>query len=230
MKQPELDNNGRPILPRDVAQIDDARLIAMLQNETVMNGGRLGDDVRMSVWSVLEGLEEEVGEDDARGSGNEDGQSMEDDIRQTSGIMMYSPLTPTNLSLVEIAESDVVDLEEQEEQIVDTTSDTARVAGWMGMWPFSALNPSVATGPCTRLTGDPEPSIATSLPPSPSGRASRRHSQAKKRVWIPSSTQLSFQAVWWGYRMSVCVHVSCIHMLILFPFEVPTSAYNGYSW
>ncbi|KAG6876455.1 hypothetical protein C0992_012901 [Termitomyces sp. T32_za158] len=196
LKQPEHDDNGCPISSHD--QIDEASLVAMLQNETVMNGVRLGDDVRVSVWSALESLEEEMDEKDVHVAGDEDSRLMEDDVRQMSGIMMYSPLTPTNLSLVELAESGVFD---PEEQIVDTTSDTARVAGWMGMWPFSVWSTSVVSGPDTLLTASPAPSIATSLPFSPGSRTA----QARKRVWIPSSTQLSFQAVWWGYRMSVSV-------------------------
>ncbi|KAH0589768.1 hypothetical protein H2248_005486 [Termitomyces sp. 'cryptogamus'] len=202
LNQSQRDDDGRPIPPHGVTQIHDAKLIAMLQNATVMNGGQHGDDVRerrMSVWSVLESLDGEDGTDVGRSE--EDGLSREDNFREASGIMMYSPLTPTNLSLVEIAESGVFNPEDQEEQAVDPTSEIAQAAGWMGMWPFSVWSNSAATGSGAHSTASPAPSIAPSLHSSPSGRSARLNTHGKKRVWIPSKNKLSFQAVWWGYRI-----------------------------
>ncbi|KAG6823811.1 hypothetical protein H0H93_003058, partial [Arthromyces matolae] len=123
------------------------------------------------------------------------------DMGEASGVMMYSPLMPTNLSLVEIAESGIIEPDQREEQIVDPTSETAQVAGWMGMWPFSTWNSVSGSGLPTNTEPTATPSSPVSLPSSsPRSRSAHLRSQAKKRVWIPSTNELSFQAVWWGYR------------------------------
>ncbi|KAG6860046.1 hypothetical protein C0995_016502 [Termitomyces sp. Mi166 len=206
-KEPQRYEDGNPVPPRGITPIHDAKLFAMLQSATVMNGGRHDDDVRerrVSVWSVLENLEGEGGQHakDADGNGGEeDGRSVGDNVGEASGIMMYSPLLPSNLSLVEVAESGIFNPEEQEEQTVDPASETVQVAGWTGMWPFSVWSTNSAVEPGAHPTSSLAPSIATSLPSSPSGRSARPYTQTKKRVWIPSTTNLSFQAVWWGYRI-----------------------------
>ncbi|KAG6838979.1 hypothetical protein C0991_006887 [Blastosporella zonata] len=174
-----------------------------------MNGGPNGAErreKRVSVWSALDSLGETSRHNwDVGGDGNDGeeqgGSEEEEDVGEVSGIMMYSPLMPTNLSLVEIAES-VILPEEHQEQTIDPASEVAQVAGWMGMWPFSIWGSGagvVSEG--LPPTASPTPSLPASLPASPSGRSARLRGQSKKRVWIPSRTKLSFQAVWWGYRM-----------------------------
>ncbi|KAG6824962.1 hypothetical protein H0H92_005295 [Tricholoma furcatifolium] len=213
-KSPKRNSNVRSAAPAGENTISDANLIAMLQNATVMNGGNTHDK-RMSVFSVLETLEESsLHEEGAKGRPDPSlagqGQVSEEVEEEALGIMMYSPLMPTNLSLVEIAESGVFSDEEgqqRSQQVVDPNSETAQAAGWMGMWPFSSFwhdEPAVAgtTAKPTRIS--PNPSIPQSMPGSPmAGRNAQLHGQARprRRVWIPSSRELSFQAVWWGYRI-----------------------------
>ncbi|KAG6914852.1 hypothetical protein DXG01_014951 [Tephrocybe rancida] len=216
-KPPKRDAKGRPIPPSDATPISDPRLIAMLQSATVMNGGKNdaeGRHRRVSVWSVLESLgdstrdggngDEDAGDDEGGDGG--DGGGGDEEVGEASGIMMYSPLMPTNLSLVEIAESGIVLPEEPQEPQVDPTSEVAQVAGWMGMWPFSILGHGAGVATETgqgnvSSIASPTPSLPSSLPGSPNSRNARLRVQSKKRVWIPSTTKLSFQAVWWGYRM-----------------------------
>ncbi|KAG5642782.1 hypothetical protein DXG03_002127 [Asterophora parasitica] len=218
-KQPNRDSSGRPIPPPGATPIKDSTLIAMLSSATVMNGRRVQEERerRVSVWSILdsmdphrqgdgnerEGGEEGTGEDDGSGSG--DGGSVFDDA---SGIMMYSPLMPTTESLVEIAESGIIDPLSVEDG--PDPSEAEHVAGWMGMWPFSlwgAGTSAPSTGqsvlPIAPVTTSPRPaSPVSSLPLSPPGSPrSTRIRIPGQRVWVPSTTKLSFQAMWWGYRL-----------------------------
>ncbi|KAF8069871.1 hypothetical protein FPV67DRAFT_1779390 [Lyophyllum atratum] len=227
-KPPARDRSGRPIPPPGATPIKDSKLIAMLSSATIMNGGRAGAgerERRVSVWSVLESLGsaraddgDDVengpgdGEGDGEGTGDGDGGSV---FQDTSGIMMYSPLFPTNESLVEIADSGLIEPPPAEEG--GNSAAAAQFAGLMGMWPFSIWSsdstsgstlvpavsaptsspPSLTTLPVSPV-GSPRPPGSPSLPGSP--RIARLRIQGQ-RVWVPSTTKLSFQAMWWGYRL-----------------------------
>ncbi|KAG5635050.1 hypothetical protein H0H81_012609 [Sphagnurus paluster] len=205
-RPPARDSTGRPIPPPDATPIKDSKLIAMLSSATVMNGGHLGDrDRRVSVWSVLESLgpqphDDGGGEDDGPpGEGGGDGD--EDSVfSDTSGIMMYSPLMPTMESLVEIADSEVFMPTEES----GSSEEAQKFAGWMGMWPFSVWNPqSTVTVPAHEIPVPGSPPVPTSpLPVSPPSSPRRGNLRLQRqRVWVPSTTKLSVQAMWWGYRL-----------------------------
>ncbi|GLB44968.1 hypothetical protein LshimejAT787_1900460 [Lyophyllum shimeji] len=234
-KPPARDRTGRPIPPPGATPIKDTKLIAMLSSATIMNGGHVWDDRRerrVSVWSVLESLGSTRGEEgndhdaedapgegsgDGGGEGEGDGGSVFSD---TSGIMMYSPLLPTNDSLVEIAESGVVSPSPPAPLELQDSAAAQQLAGWMGMWPFSMWGGggagSTATSTSTLVPAaaarSPVPSVAALVspagsprragsPPLPGSPRSARLRIQAQRVWVPSTTKLSVQVMWWGYRL-----------------------------
>ncbi|RDB16342.1 hypothetical protein Hypma_003051 [Hypsizygus marmoreus] len=211
-KSPARDGKGRPIPPAGATPIKDSRFIALLSSATIMNGGRAGDEAkRVSVWSVLESMEAPRHEDGSAGGGgdsrDDDGSGGEGDgFSDGSSLMMYSPLLPTTSSLVELAESEYVAPPPVEEG--PSVQETSQAAGWMGMWPFSVWGSSARpqeeeTPGSVPILTSPLPSIEEALaaePASPRRRSSQMRVQGQ-RVWVPSTTQLSLQALWWGYRI-----------------------------
>ena len=90
-----------------------------------------------------------------------------------ASVMMYAPLEPTNDSKLEIAESETV-LEYVDDPLSPTSTST----------PESD----------NRIDGSKDASTTQTLPTS--AQKSR-----EKHKWVPSTTNLSLLATWWGYRI-----------------------------
>jgi hypothetical protein len=120
----------------------DQDMIALLSSEEVMNGGggEQGEEGKgnQSIWSILSNMW-------GKGKGKETTGLL--GTREQRGLMMYSPLQPTNDSTVELAE--------------------------------------------VRPTDDASIPPGSQVPDQPTG----------DMEWVPSTTELSVYATWWGYRL-----------------------------
>jgi len=87
------------------------------------------------------------------------------------GLMIYAPLKPTNDSQLEIADTLTVH--------VDDPAST------------SINHPE----PDEKIEGSTSASIPTNTTPSTAQTGKEKH------IWVPSTTQLSLLATWWGYRL-----------------------------
>lgn len=180
-KAPAHDKSGKPIPPPEASRTDDEKLISYLNSATIMNGGKGGN--RESVWSILDSLgapkhdsTEGSGSQPNEGDGNDDGTSDHETLDDSS-IMMYAPLVPTKDSVVELAETQLVPADASHTPLTPalaTIQAFSSFSWWPPkFWPFTAWN-----------SGDDK----TTQP-------------APVRVWVPSTTKLSFQVMWWGYRI-----------------------------
>lgn len=227
---PKRDASGRPIPPPDATPIKDSGFIAMLSSATIMNGS--SSSSRPSVWSILESLgAPKHGSDPAEPEGNGDqdvGAEPEDPgdggsvFSDGSSLMMYSPLLPTQSSLVELADTEVLSVDESSPGSSSGETDAATgLAAWMGMWPFNAwggmggstekqeeIVPQLSAGPSYTPSSPDRRAHYSALPDinipesGPDGSVSNGRFQTQgQRVWVPSTTKLSLQAMWWGYRL-----------------------------
>ncbi|KAJ7150314.1 hypothetical protein C8R46DRAFT_1008478 [Mycena filopes] len=175
----ENDPRGPP-LPLSVTS--DSKLMKLLSSESVMNGSI--EAGRQSVWYMLDGLERlkgRLGGDKAPEAGKGASSGNEDE-REDGGIMMYTPLQPTADSQVELADSEMVleYLDEPTEEEKATTASKTPVQDANTKPPLTSKNSTsskTATGP-------------------------KKQQRVKEHVrWMPSPTQISLQAMWWGYRL-----------------------------
>ncbi|KAJ6486233.1 hypothetical protein C8R47DRAFT_1216837 [Mycena vitilis] len=158
--------------PLPASVMADSKLMKMLSSESVM-GGSLS---RESVWSMLERLKRSVpgvsGETPKK-DGEEDGEEDGGD-REDSGVMMYAPLQPNANSKAELADSETV------LEYVDEPSEGDKSA------------------PATPGQDGKPPLKSKKSDASKSGKKRK----VQERVhWVPSPTQISVQAWWWGYRL-----------------------------
>ena len=91
---------------------------------------------------------------------------------EEGGIMMYAPLEPTNNSQLELAESKTI----SDDPVPSSSTSTAN--------------------PDKRIEGSKADSTSPT-PPTPTPPQTSR----EKRIWVPSTTELSILATWWGYRL-----------------------------
>ncbi|KAJ7017961.1 hypothetical protein C8F04DRAFT_408661 [Mycena alexandri] len=175
----EVDPKGPP-LPLSVTS--DSKLMKLLASENVMNGSISAG--RQSVWSMLERLERLTGRHGADGASKKAGEGKGDE-REDGGVMMYAPLQPTADSQVELADSEMV-LEYFDEPTEQEKSNKAS----------EPPSKDTTKPPLTR----PQPGSRKSDGVQPS--KSRSKQRVKEHVhWVPSPTQISLQANWWGYRL-----------------------------
>lgn len=194
-KPPARDSEGRPIPPPAANRTDDSKLIALLSRATIMNGK--SNTNRESVWTILDSLgppkhDEAEGEPDSDDGTGGDGASHigSDD----SSIMLYAPLVPTEDSVVALADTRLVPITSEHLFEIQTLHS---FSFWPpNFWPFTAW--------AGKAEPAPEHENSDSVPAVPSGGPSDAGA-SEIRVWVPSATQLSFQVMWWGYRMYVFV-------------------------
>lgn len=171
--------------PSAPSTIDNSRLISLLSSPTMMNGSLSRG--RQSVWALLDSLRIKslMSSGNASSAEGSDGSADESDItmEDDDSVMFYAPLIPNAASTVELARSEIVSVDENG-TIVDVILDDAPLpgvappkTGFGKIWPFSS-------GTSTPTTTTPKPKVLT-----------------EKRVWVPSTTQLSLQVMWWGYRL-----------------------------
>ncbi|KAJ7594354.1 hypothetical protein C8J56DRAFT_435157 [Mycena floridula] len=169
---------GRPIPPEDACRTHDERIISLLSSATIMNGKGAN---RESVWSVLDMLGAPSHDTAEGGSGSDsdgdDGGSSHGS--DDSSVMLYAPLVPTQDSVVELAETLLINMASRP-QTAESYAFIQSLSFWPpNFWPFTLWHHDSSE------VNPPTPAN----PPSP------------VRVWVPSTTKLSCQVMWWGYRL-----------------------------
>ncbi|KAL7285673.1 hypothetical protein ACG7TL_000778 [Trametes sanguinea] len=179
--------------PSTTPVIDDSRLISLLSSPAMMNGSLSRG--RESVWALLDNLRLKSIVSPSSPPGTDSGSqasasevSAEAAVEDDDSIMFYGPLIPDATSEVELARSEIVSVDENG-TIVDVLLDDAPLpdapqakARFGGIWPFSGGAPSKSASPSTPATTEPKVLV-------------------EKRVWVPSTTKLSLQVMWWGFRL-----------------------------
>ncbi|KAG0704503.1 hypothetical protein DFH29DRAFT_911595 [Suillus ampliporus] len=196
---PAIDPNDHPPTPPPGFSIADTKLITFLTSFSVMNGSI--DRGRESVWSVLDRLRSPLSKKDGIAEPNADaeeelrpGAEYEDD---NGSVMMYGPLEPTEDSEIEIARSEIVSLNGDGEEI--RTPQLTFVA-----LPSESIEQVLAQSESSdRRKGKqraiPEQTASSSgVEPEDIAAASATR---EYRVWLPSPTKISIQAMWWGFRI-----------------------------
>ncbi|OSD06029.1 hypothetical protein PYCCODRAFT_1464712 [Trametes coccinea BRFM310] len=179
--------------PSTTPVIDDSRLISLLSSPAMMNGSLSRG--RQSVWALLDNLRLKSIVSPSSPPGTDSGLqasasevSAEAAVEDDDSIMFYGPLIPDATSEVELARSEIVSVDENG-TIVDVLLDDAPLpdapqakARFGRIWPFSGGAPSKSASPSTPATTKPKVLV-------------------EKRVWVPSTTKLSLQVMWWGFRL-----------------------------
>ena len=179
-QQPPAQDEGKQGSP--VPAEMDKDLVRMLASEEIMNGQPANDKKTdpnrkntsqhtSNIWNILASLKSTMGLKDSDTPPPPIAVEEEE-----GGIMMYAPLEPANDSQLELAESKTV---------LEYADDPAP----------SALT---STSNHAKPDGNIEGSKATSTSPTTPTPASPSR---EKHVWVPSTTQLSILATWWGYRL-----------------------------
>lgn len=176
----------------------DSKLLKFLSSAAIMNGSI--SKGRQSVWSALERLQGPSPPSDVE----RDGGQHEDDDDDDQSIMMYAPLVPTAKSKVEIAHSHTafVPVEEVSQPVEEFSKNEMEILKWP--WPFGGWGGKQKEGsPVSGGGGSKVPPDGTSSDgnrKAPVGKP-KKPKVRKVTVWEPSTTNLSFQAMWWGYRL-----------------------------
>lgn len=187
--------DGSPIVPEGAMPISDARLISFLSSPTIMNGGKTGKTERDSVWSFLESF---TGPTTAGASADLTGSGS---AGRCASIMMYSPLVPTESSIVELAQTRVrvsgsAGFSGTSVPRGLAAAEASSKSHWYSkIWPFShwAKKNSGTDSDSKEETGD-----GTDGKTETDGDGEQAEEET---VWVPSTTKISFHASWWGYRM-----------------------------
>ncbi|KAI9057164.1 hypothetical protein FKP32DRAFT_1584381 [Trametes sanguinea] len=150
---------------------------------------------RQSVWALLDNLRlksivspsSPSGMNSGSQAGGSDSPS-EAAVEDDDSVMFYGPLIPDATSEVELARSEIVSVDENG-TIVDVLLDDAPLpdapqakARFGGIWPFSGGAPNKSASPSVPAMAKPKVLV-------------------EKRVWVPSTTKLSLQVMWWGFRL-----------------------------
>jgi hypothetical protein len=180
---PARGRDGRPIPPPGSTPIKDADLIALLQDASYMNGSE--EEGRPSIWSILDSIGAPTRTEDGEGDGDGDENPSAGDV----SVMVYAPLVPTANSKVELARTLTVDID-------PSTSLARKPSLWTTMWPWSGKTaiPSVPPAPQDPKEGDQDDKGKV-------GQGKGGNAPIQRPVWVPSTTKISLQALWWGYRM-----------------------------
>ena len=155
--------------------------------------------------------------------------TINDSFSDTSSIIVYSPLFPTQTDFVELAELvpyDTVsgEVEEERDLVVNSAEGENRVGtqetpagrpSWTLMWPFSKWyrskdQPSLGSVDPHQQSTPSQNNIDDSNPPT-------TRTVKSQRAWVPSPSKLSLQVFWWAYRMSVNSLHPIPYLIITYP-------------
>ncbi|KAG1870170.1 hypothetical protein DFJ58DRAFT_764954 [Suillus subalutaceus] len=193
---PVIDSNDNPSISSP--GFPDSKLTTFLTSFTVMNGSV--DRGRESVWSVLDRLRSPLTKRDGTTEPNAEeprtGAEYEDD---NGSVMMYGPLEPTEDSEIEIARSEIVSLNGDGEEI--RTPQLTFVP-----LPSESIEQVLAQSESSdrrkgKQRASPEQFASNSRVEPEDTTALGVNEQVEYRVWLPSPTKISIQAMWWGFRI-----------------------------
>jgi hypothetical protein len=175
----------------------DSTFFSLLSSASVMNGSI--SKGRESVWAALERLRysphphpkeepREIGEDIYTNTSHGHEARVADDDVDMASVMICCPLQPTEDTEVEIARSEVVSIDfgDISHEAGPSFQPHEQGAGVI-VWPFGKQKGKGAIPLAEKALPPPPPTIK------------------EVRVWYPSRTKVSFQAFWWGYRMSITI-------------------------
>lgn len=200
--------------PTSAALIQDSTLISQLSSATIMNGSL--SKGRESVWAILDrlGLSSRTGSgfsikngSSPKGKSKADPEkvNVDSDLKKVAkgdaevpgseDVMLYAPLEPDDASVVEVARSEVVEMSDDEGTVVDGgDSDNEKE---------SAPVRKAANSKSIQKKDEPE------AQPQQVKTKEAEKPKKEKVVWVPSTTKISVQVTWWGYRMCALSEVSC---------------------
>jgi hypothetical protein len=189
--------DGPPPAPTSVTH--DLNLLAFLTSSDVMNGSL--ERGRQSVWSALDHLRPPFGKKQENATSPEAPQdAVLDCLDDNNSVMMYGPLEPDDFSEVEIACSEIVSVNGDGEEIRTPQPHFIPL-------PSESIDQVLMGGGCD-FTGDNgmhrevEPTFVGMEQMWGSADPARDQPPMKEyRVWLPSLTKISVQAMWWGFRM-----------------------------
>ncbi|KZT30951.1 hypothetical protein NEOLEDRAFT_1053093 [Neolentinus lepideus HHB14362 ss-1] len=148
---------------------------------------------KQSVFSILDRLKSPwshpkvEGADSSPGAGSSNDGAQDEEVVEddNSSVMLYGPLIPSpdTDSIVELAQSEVISLDDDDSGIASVAGDGEPPAngepsqshhhGWSWpQWPW----------PVSKGKGEKKVHV-------------------EKKVWVPSRTKISLQVMWWGYRI-----------------------------
>lgn len=191
-----IDSNNNPSISSP--GFPDSKLTTFLTSFTVMNGSI--DRGRESVWSVLDRLRSPLTKRDGTAEPSAEelrtGAEYEDD---NGSVMMYGPLEPTEDSEIEIARSEIVSLNGDGEEI--RTPQLTFVP-----LPSESIEQVLAQSESSdrrkgKQRADPEQFASSSRVQPEDTTAVGANEPVEYRVWLPSPTKISIQAMWWGFRI-----------------------------
>ena len=170
---PPIQDEGKqgPPVPPEM----DKDLIRMLGSEEIMNGqstnDKKSDQKGMNTPQQTRNIWNILASLKANNASETPSPSAVEE--EDGGVMMYAPLEPTNDSKLELAESET----------------------FSGCVDDSLPSASTSTPESDkRVEGSKDASTSPTLP------ASARKGKEKHK-WVPSTTQISVLATWWGYRL-----------------------------
>lgn len=192
-----IDHNDDPsISPTGVS---DSKLMAFLTSFTAMNGSI--DRGRESVWSVLDRLRSPLTKKDGTVDPNTDelriGAEYEDD---NGSVMMYGPLEPTEDSEIEIARSEIVSLNGDGEEIRTPQLKFVPLPSESIEQVF-AQSESFDRRKGKQRAGPEQFASSSRVEPEDMSAVGVMELTPEYRVWLPSPTKISIQAMWWGFRI-----------------------------
>ena len=175
----------------------DKDLIRMLGSEEIMNGqstnakktdqkGKNAPQQSRNIWNILASLKsKDIASEPASPSAVEE---------EDGGVMMYAPLEPSNDSKLELAESETV-LEYVDDPLPKASTSTPesdkKVEG-----SKDASTSKTSTPKSDKIVeGSKDASTTSKTLPTPAQKNKEKHK------WVPSTTDLSLLATWWGYRL-----------------------------
>lgn len=183
----------------DNDSIPNSKLKTFLTSFTVMNGSV--ERGRESVWSVLDRLRSPFIKKGAISELNEasrPGAEYEDD---NGSVMMYGPLEPTEDSEIEIARSEIISFNGDGEEIRTPQLSFVPLPSESIEQVFAqSESPDRRKG---KQRAAPEQSASSSRiePQGVIAGIPTEQETREYRVWLPSLTKISIQAMWWGFRM-----------------------------
>lgn len=194
----DTDDDAPPTTPPEYS-IPDSKLKTFLTSFTIMNGSV--DRGRESVWSVLDRLRSPLSKKDVVSEPNEasrPGAEYEDD---NGSVMMYGPLEPTEDSEIEIARSEIVSLNGDGEEIRTPQLKFVPLPSESIEQVFAQSENSDRRKGKQREIPEQIPSSSRVQSEGMSAGVSSEPETREYRVWLPSLTKISIQAMWWGFRM-----------------------------
>ncbi|KAJ3793796.1 hypothetical protein GGU11DRAFT_811680 [Lentinula aff. detonsa] len=212
MSSPTFDDISRSLLPfRQLAiKINEKYLVDLLSDPTIMNDDTKKEQAPMrTILHTLASLNDQEDSDGGSRSIGKDGHVLTPSAAGAS-IMLYSPLQPQNMDIVQLAESQLVFVmapcRVPSVSFTNTHGSEAAnlsVHGTAGCkrkwWPFHHKRKSIQSQGCKSSSSPQDvPSVQNPIINSSSSPVLRR---VVKKLWLPSRTKFSIEATWWGYRI-----------------------------